>query len=75
MGGTLDARSRESFSLLFHALCQRTFPEDIQEKYDLPAHLVAPAKKSYIFVPPTAGTMFDYRYIKEVSKPPIAWGV
>lgn len=66
MGGTLDSKSREAFSLLFHALLQKTFPDDLKQKYGLPNELTVSPKKNYIFTPPTTGSLFDYRYIKEV---------
>ncbi|XP_073981598.1 dynein axonemal heavy chain 7-like isoform X2 [Rhodnius prolixus] len=66
MGAALDAKSRDKFSILFHALLKKEFPTDIQKMYNLPDSLTEPPKKPYIFVPPSFhNTVFDYRYTKE----------
>ncbi|KAL1123751.1 hypothetical protein AAG570_001524 [Ranatra chinensis] len=56
MGGTLDPPSRDKFSVLFHALTAKEFPQEVAEQFDLPEELAQSPKKSYIFVPPTQQT-------------------
>lgn len=66
LGGTLNYSSREQFSILFHGLLQKEFPEKLKEKFRLPDHLVYPPLKPYIYTIPEQATVFDYRFIKEV---------
>ena len=65
MGGTLFTESKEKFDLLFRGLLERDFPISTLESLNLPFE-IAPSTKPYIYVIPTAGSVFDYKYIKEV---------
>ncbi|XP_047370603.1 dynein axonemal heavy chain 7-like isoform X1 [Vespa velutina] len=64
MGGTLDASSREQFSILFRGFMEREFPLALMEKYQLEEPVPQP-EKPYIFVMPKYNLVFDYRFIKE----------
>lgn len=63
MGGTLLPAYREWFSILFRALTEREFPEEMRERFHLEE--VANPKKPYITMMPSAGLVFDYKFIKE----------
>ncbi|CAB0001089.1 unnamed protein product [Nesidiocoris tenuis] len=65
IGGTLDPSSREKFSDVFQGLLKKEFPAELKALYSFPANLIVDTMKPYIFVLPTTGTVFDYRYIKE----------
>lgn len=66
LGGSLNEKSRDSFSELFQGLSSKEFPTDLYEKYNIPNHLEVPnLLKPYIFAIPKKGTVFDYRFIKE----------
>lgn len=66
LGGTLDVKSRSKFNLMFRGLLEREFPDDVSKALELPFDIPRP-EKPYIFLPPSSETVFDYRYIKEVS--------
>lgn len=44
---------------------EKTFPENLKTAFDLPMDILPPLK-NYIFTIPTEGSVFDYRFIKEV---------
>jgi len=64
-GGALNSHGRQQFSLLFRGLLEKAFPEDLAKSLNLPEPVPPPAKK-YNFTIPTEGSVFDYRFIKEV---------
>ncbi|KYN09877.1 Dynein heavy chain 7, axonemal [Trachymyrmex cornetzi] len=64
MGGTLEAKYKESFSILFHGLLEKEFPQVLIKIYQL-QEPVPPPLKPYIFVMPKHNLIFDYRFIKE----------
>lgn len=66
MGVSLDADSRDLFSILMNALMKKEFPPHIMEKFGLPEELCQNPKRNYIFTMPDVGSVFDYRFIKEV---------
>lgn len=66
MGGTLASDSRDKFNMLFRGLLEREFPQAYYEALDIPFEIPKP-DKPYIFTLPIGETVFDYRYIKEVS--------
>lgn len=65
LGGTLDSNSRPKFSVLFRALLEREFPQALIDQLDITFEIPKP-EKPYIFTIPTGGSVFDYRFIKEV---------
>lgn len=67
MGACLNSGSREKFSIIFQGLLHKEFPNQIAIDFGLPDHLIMPPLKPYIFTIPEQGSVFDYRYIKEVS--------
>lgn len=67
MGACLNSGSREKFSIIFQGLLHKEFPSQIATDFGLPDHLIMPPLKPYIFTIPEQGSVFDYRYIKEVS--------
>lgn len=67
MGGTLEAKYREQFSILFRALLEKEFPIALMNELQL-QEPVPPPLKPYIFVMPRDHLVFDYRFIKEVRK-------
>ncbi|XP_024941329.1 dynein heavy chain 7, axonemal [Cephus cinctus] len=64
MGGTLEAKCREKFSLLFHGLLEKEFPVALLTQFQL-TEPIPPPIKPYIFIMPKDGLVFDYRFIKE----------
>lgn len=66
MGGTLEAKYREQFSILFRGLLEKEFPLALMNQFQL-QEPVAPPLKPYIFVMPKHHLVFDYRFIKEVN--------
>jgi len=66
MGGTLEAKYKESFSILFHGLLEKEFPRVLMDTYQL-QEPVLPPLKPYIFIMPKHNLVFDYRFIKEVN--------
>ncbi|KAJ8926978.1 hypothetical protein NQ314_020603 [Rhamnusium bicolor] len=69
LGGTLDIDSRPKFSMLFRGLLEKEFPEKLRTTIGIPLEINKP-DKPYIFIPPVGETIFDYRFVKEVS----LWG-
>lgn len=67
LGGTLDNHSRLKFNVLFRALLEREFPQKVAEDLGIPFEVGKP-DKPYIFTLPIGETVFDYRFIKEVSE-------
>ncbi|RLU26559.1 hypothetical protein DMN91_000355 [Ooceraea biroi] len=65
MGGTLEAKYREQFSILFRGLLEKEFPIDLMNEFQL-QEPVPPPLKPYIFVMPKDHLVFDYRFIKEM---------
>jgi len=66
MGGTLEAKYKETFSILFHGLLEKEFPLALINTFQL-QELVPPPLKPYIFIMPKHNLVFDYRFIKEVN--------
>lgn len=66
MGGTLEVKYREQFSILFHGLLEKEFPVALMNKFQL-QDSVLPPLKPYIYVMPKHNLVFDYRFIKEVN--------
>lgn len=66
MGGTLEAKYRESFSILFCGLLEKEFPLVLMNIYQL-QEPIPPPLKPYIFIMPKHNLVFDYRFIKEVN--------
>lgn len=64
LGGTLYAASRAKFDQLFRALLQRKYPAQVSTQFGIEFPIEDPPK-SYIFIIPSEGSVFDYRYIKE----------
>ncbi|XP_076179047.1 dynein axonemal heavy chain 7 isoform X1 [Ptiloglossa arizonensis] len=64
LGGTLEANSRERFSVLFRGFLERDFPSNLMETFGLPAS-IEPPLRPYIFLMPRHGLVFDYRFVKE----------
>ncbi|XP_067216276.1 dynein axonemal heavy chain 7 [Linepithema humile] len=64
MGVTLMVDYREWFSVLFRALVNTKFPEDVRKRFDIPPEVGDPTKP-YVLPPPSAGSVFDYKFIKE----------
>lgn len=66
LGGALDSRSREKFNIVFRALMEKNFPENLYQDFGVPEELyVSVLTKPFIFPIPKAGSVFDYRFIKE----------
>jgi dynein heavy chain len=66
LGGPLFNESREKFSEIFRALLEKIFPAELNEKYQITSEVqVPPLAKPFIFPIPKAGSVFDYRFIKE----------
>lgn len=64
----MDTESRAKFSELFRGLTEKQFPEELIEKFNIPEQYhVEPLKRPYIFQIPKQGTIFDYRFTKEVN--------
>ncbi|XP_043498185.1 dynein axonemal heavy chain 7-like isoform X3 [Polistes fuscatus] len=64
MGGTLEASSREQFSILFRGFMEKEFPLSLMEMYRIEEAIPHP-EKPYIFVMPKDHLVFDYKFIKE----------
>ncbi|EFN66875.1 Dynein heavy chain 7, axonemal [Camponotus floridanus] len=64
MGGTLETKYREQFSILFRGLLEKEFPLALMNQFQL-QELIPPPLKPYIFVMPKHHLVFDYRFIKE----------
>ncbi|RZF38562.1 hypothetical protein LSTR_LSTR006157 [Laodelphax striatellus] len=65
LGGALDSRSREHFSVLFRALMDKEFPQSVGTDFGLPDEYCKGPSKPYIFTIPDQLTVFDYRYTRE----------
>lgn len=64
----MDAPSKTKFSLLFRALLDKEFPADVKEQLKIPEQYCTSPPKSYIYIMPKDGnSVFDFKYIKEVS--------
>jgi len=67
LGGPLDAESRPKFSEIFRGLTEKVFPVALYDTYKIPEEFHVPnLTKPFIFQIPKQGTVFDYRYTKEV---------
>lgn len=64
MGGTLMVDYRNWFSILFRALMDREFSEEVRERFGIQLKIDGLTEPYAVPVPP-AGTVFDYKYIKE----------
>ncbi|EFN75889.1 Dynein heavy chain 7, axonemal [Harpegnathos saltator] len=64
MGGTLMANYREWFNVLFRALLADQFPKAVRARFDIPLEISDP-KRPYAVPLPLAGSVFDYKFIKE----------
>lgn len=64
MGGTLMSNYREWFDVLFRALLDNQFPEAVRRRFDIPSEIRDP-KQPYLVPLPLAGSVFDYKFIKE----------
>ncbi|KAL0118214.1 hypothetical protein PUN28_009103 [Cardiocondyla obscurior] len=64
MGGTLEAKYKEQFSILFHGLLEKEFPLTLMNTFQL-QEPIPPPLKPYIFIMPKYDSVFDYRFIKE----------
>jgi len=71
LGALLGTDDRCHFDVIFRALLERTVPEDVKSKYDLPDQLCAPTGKAFVYAVPDLGTVFDYRYVMEVRTPTV----
>lgn len=68
LGGPLNTDGREKFSELFRGLTEKVFPVELIQKYNIPEeYQVESLKRPYIFQLPKNGSVFDYRYTKEVN--------
>lgn len=65
MGGTLEAKYREEFNILFRGLLEKEFPITLMNVFQL-EEPIQPPMKPYIFVMPRDHLVFDYKFIKEV---------
>lgn len=66
MGGTLMANYREWFDVLFRALLDNQFPKAVRTRFDIPPEIGNP-KRPYMVPLPSAGSVFDYKFIKEAK--------
>ncbi|XP_036230121.2 dynein axonemal heavy chain 7 isoform X1 [Bactrocera oleae] len=74
LGGALDSRSREKFNVVFRALMEKNFPEQLYTDFGVPEELfVSVLTKPFIFPIPKSGSVFDYRFIKEGKGKWKAW--
>ncbi|EGI62283.1 Dynein heavy chain 12, axonemal [Acromyrmex echinatior] len=64
MGVTLMANYREWFNILFRALMEREFPQEVRQHFDISPEIGNP-REPYIVSLPITGSVFDYKYIKE----------
>ncbi|XP_071441952.1 dynein axonemal heavy chain 7 [Hetaerina americana] len=64
LGAPLDSDSRTKFDTLFRGLLLKDFPEDLKIQFDINKE-IPPPLKPYIFLMPTQGSVFDYKFIKE----------
>lgn len=64
MGGTLMVNYREWFSELFTALVNREFPVEVRRRFGISPEIGDP-KQPYVLPPPSIGTVFDYKFVKE----------
>lgn len=64
MGGTLMANYREWFDVLFRALLDDQFPEEVRRRFDISPEIGNP-KQPYLVPLPPAGSVFDYKFIKK----------
>ncbi|XP_025270954.1 dynein heavy chain 7, axonemal [Camponotus floridanus] len=64
MGVTLMVEYRDWFSMLFRALVDHEFPEEVRQRFGISPEIGNP-KEPYVVPLPTTGSVFDYKYIKE----------
>lgn len=55
---------REWFSVLFRALVDHEFPEEVRQRFGISPEIGNP-KEPYVVPLPSTGSVFDYKYIKE----------
>ncbi|VVC38387.1 Dynein heavy chain, domain-2,Dynein heavy chain domain,Dynein heavy chain, P-loop containing D4 domain,P- [Cinara cedri] len=65
MGATLDAQSRTKFNLLFRALLEKRFPENVVKALKLPRELCPSPQEPYSNYPSKKYSVFDYRFVLE----------
>ncbi|KYN44278.1 Dynein heavy chain 7, axonemal [Trachymyrmex septentrionalis] len=63
MGVTLMANYREWFNILFRALAEPEFPEEVRQRFGISE--IDNPKEPYVVSLPITGSVFDYKYIKE----------
>lgn len=68
LGALLNKADKEKFDVLFRALQQKEFPNEVRERFNLSDQMCGPAAKQYVYIIPDFGTVFDYQYIKEASR-------
>lgn len=74
IGGSLNAESRDKFNLVFRALMEKNFPDNLYKAFNIPEELYVPVlTKPFIFPIPKQGSVFDYRFIKEGKGKWKAW--
>jgi hypothetical protein len=66
MGACLTFETKPHFSNLLYGLMEKEFPASLRESLGLPVELCQPPAKPYLFTVPPQGTVYDYRFIKEV---------
>lgn len=66
IGGPLDTDGRNLFSTVFRGLLEKEFPAELYKNLGMFME-IPPPHKPYIFLIPKDNSVFDYRYIKEVS--------
>ena len=72
MGSTILVQYREKFSILFRALMEREFPEEIKEHFGLESEIPM-LKKPYVNSMPKDNLVHDYKYIKEGKGTWVPW--
>ena len=65
IGATLESNGRSKFDILFRGLLEKEFPAKVLEALNYPKEIGKP-EKQYIFTIPKEGSVYDYRFIKEV---------
>jgi len=55
---------REWFNILFRALLEREFPEEVRTRFNISPEIGDP-KKPYVILLPSPGLVFDYKFVKE----------
>lgn len=66
MGACLSSECKPQFSALMYGLMEKEFPASLRESLGLPETLCQPVEKPYLYPIPKQGTVYDYRFVKEV---------